>query len=210
MSVETTILLLPDAKDLDVDDDAFIDACKLKLVRTPGCISVAINTFSALPSSQSCTRRYAVVTFRRDKTTSEILKQVLREEFSEAPRELSSGMLHKMQKLHNPPSPQITVASKEEPSYYAMSTCSDEETTQADGLEALDWWGLNDDYSRAASESCTNATPSEMDNNDGYLSEAAGTQQAVLSFMAPMLGIFGFDRARSLNDRYGTSWAIQE
>jgi len=124
---------------------------------------------------------------------------------------------------------------QEKVSYFAMGD-SDEDDDEDDddsngenenaALDALDWWGLSDamgqgsDYDdmspslRGLGISDNNTeqrlTDNELDDdsNDGYLAEGAGAQHAVLSLMAPLVGVFGYDRARQMNEKYASSWAV--
>eukprot|EP00397_Hematodinium_sp_SG-2012_P037492 GEMP01040642.1.p1 GENE.GEMP01040642.1~~GEMP01040642.1.p1 ORF type:complete len:212 (-),score=33.27 GEMP01040642.1:1200-1835(-) len=209
MSVETSILLLPET---NLAPDTFTQTCRNTLLRVSGCISVAIHAFEGLPSAdQSAQRWYAVVTFQRHKTTSDKLKQVLQNEFLEAPRELNVGMLRKMEKLNAPPSPRSGTVDRDNASYYALSTCSDNDeatdTNDMDALEALDWWGLGDEVCNSRSSQTFTAS-SEPDS--GYLAESAGTQRAVLSFMAPLVGVFGYNRAQQFNEKYTAAWSLAQ
>jgi len=129
-----------------------------------------------------------------------------------------------------------TSTPNENVSYYAMGDSSEDDDGDEDldgdnenaALDALDWWGLSDamahqsDYDDISpslrclgvSEDTTTDVQRLTDNeledesNDGYLAEGSGTQQAVLSLMAPLVGIFGYDRARQMNEKYASSWAL--
>lgn len=129
-----------------------------------------------------------------------------------------------------------TSTPNENVSYYAMGDSSEDDDGDEDldgdndnaALDALDWWGLSDAMARQSeyddispslrqlgvSEDTTTdvqrLTDYELDDdsNDGYLAEGSGTQKAVLSLMAPLVGVFGYDRARQMNEKYSTSWAL--
>mmetsp|Transcript_20909 Transcript_20909/g.52841 ORF Transcript_20909/g.52841 Transcript_20909/m.52841 type:complete len:235 (+) Transcript_20909:145-849(+) len=208
-TTETSILLLPDAENIE-------ETAKNALLKTKGVLGVAIHHFEGLANKKGvCGQRwYAAVTFNNLRVTQDKLRATIQEhaDGNEKVFVASKGKINNFLTGGSSSSSASTKSTDAgdlcEKQSHAESYCmADEEDSSAEvpvrgyNDELDEWWGRDSD--------------SEGEDETGgpaqatYLEEDEGKKRAHMNFFAPLVGVMGLDAAASMADTAANPLSIR-